>query len=146
MPPRNRLLRTVLALAAAAVLAFLLTPDASHGGEPAAAPPPEIPPAPEGFALDGDLERGRELFVKHCAVCHGERGEADGKLSPHLKPPPGNLPERVGERSDWELYLVVRDGGQAVGRSPVMVGFGERLDEQALVDVATFARSLQKSE
>jgi mono/diheme cytochrome c family protein len=132
----------VLALAAAGVFAFLLTPDDSHGGESPAAPPP----APEGFALDGDLERGRELFVKHCAVCHGERGEADGKLSPHLKPPPGNLPERVGERSDWELFLVVRDGGQAVGRSPVMVGFGERLDEQALVDVASFARSLEKSE
>jgi mono/diheme cytochrome c family protein len=146
MKPRNRLLRAVLALAAAGVFAFLLTPDDSHGGESPAAPSPDTPPAPEGFALDGDLEHGRELFVKHCAVCHGERGEADGKLSPHLKPPPGNLPERVGERSDWELFLVVRDGGQAVGRSPVMVGFGERLDEQALVDVASFARSLEKSE
>ena len=142
MRPDNRLLRTLLALAALAVLVFLLIPDSSHGSEAATA----LPPQPEGFALDGDLAHGQELFAKHCAVCHGARGEGDGKLSPHLKPPPGNLRQKAGDDSDWELYVIVRDGGQAAGRSPVMVGFGDRLPEKDLLDVVTFARSLGKKE
>jgi len=142
MKPTSRTLRTLLALAAIGVFAFLLTPQTSRGSET----PTAAPPAPEGFALNGDLAHGRELFAKHCAVCHGERGEGDGKLSPHLKPTPGKLPERVGQRSDWELYRIVRDGGPAVGRSPVMVGFGERLKPQDLMDLATFARSLERKE
>jgi len=143
MKAKSRTLRTLLALAAVGVFAFLLTPGSSRGSEAPAATPP---PAPEGFALNGDPAHGRELFAKHCAVCHGERGEGDGKLSPHLKPPPGKLPERVAQRSDWELYRIVRDGGPAVGRSPVMVGFGERLEPQDLMDLATFARSLERKE
>ena len=140
MPGRRPLLRLLASLAVAAALAAALA-DESRGG----APPP-LPPEPDGFALPADPEPGRALFVKHCAVCHGAEGEGDGQLSPHLKPPPGDLPQQVGERSDWELYLLIRDGGQAVGRSPVMVGFGERLSEAELLAVTVFTRSLGADE
>jgi mono/diheme cytochrome c family protein len=139
--PDRRFSRLLAALAVAAPLAA-----AAVAGEPAADAAPPLPPEPDGFALPADPEPGRALFVKHCAVCHGAEGEGDGQLSPHLKPPAGDLPERVGERSDWELYLLIRDGGQAVGRSPVMVGFGERLSDDELLTVTAFARSLGADE
>ena len=96
--------------------------------------------------LGGDVEAGRELFIKHCAVCHGDTGGGDGKLSPHLRPNPGNLAERVADRSDWQIYLTVRDGGTALGLAPTMVGFGERFSDQQIRDVAAYAHSLAKAE
>jgi len=142
-PTRHRL-ATLLLLAPLTLLSLAVAVPALTEEAPAdaAAPPPE----PDGFALPADPAPGRALFVQHCAICHGDAGEGDGQLSPHLRPPPGNLPESVGERSDWELYLVVRDGGQAIGRSPVMVGFGERLSDEDLLAVTAFARSLERGE
>lgn len=136
---------TLPRLAAAVLLPLLLLLPAALAAE-APADAPALPPEPDGFALPADPAPGRALFVQHCAICHGDAGEGDGQLSPHLRPPPGDLPERVGERSDWELYLVVRDGGQAIGRSPVMVGFGERLSDEDLLAVTAFARSLERGE
>ena len=131
---------------AAALLAPLLVLLPAALAEDTPADAPTLPPRPDGFALPAEPEPGQALFVAHCAICHGDAGEGDGQLSPHLRPPPGNLPERVGERSDWELYLLIRDGGQVVGRSPVMVGFGERLSDEDLLAVSAFARSLERGE
>lgn len=106
-----------------------------------------VPEPPEGFSLDGaDPASGEALFAKHCKVCHGATGAGDGQLSEHLNPDPGDLRAKAEERSDWELYLTVRDGGKAIGLSPVMVGFGERLSEQELKDVTAFTRDLARSQ
>lgn len=106
------------------------------------APAADLPPAPEGFALDGDLEQGKEIFLDKCAICHGDQGAGDGKLSGSIEPPPGNLQERVDAMSEWEIYKVIQMGGTITGKSPVMVGFGRQLDEQQLMDVATYTLSL----
>jgi mono/diheme cytochrome c family protein len=140
--PRRHPLRLLAALA----VALPLVAAVALAEEPATGAAPPLPAEPDGFALPADPAPGRALFVQHCALCHGDAGEGDGQLSPHLRPPPGNLPERVGERSDWELYLLIRDGGQAIGRSPVMVGFGERLSDEELLAVTAFARSLGEEE
>lgn len=54
--------------------------------------PYEIPDSPEGYAasknvvkspLDStsvDFEKGKELFNIYCAICHGEKGDGQGKL------------------------------------------------------------------
>lgn len=36
-------------------------------------------------------ERGKELFARHCAACHGERGDGQGIAAPLLFPKPRNL-------------------------------------------------------
>jgi mono/diheme cytochrome c family protein len=48
----------------------------------AAEPPPKTP------AL---LEKGKAVFAKYCASCHGQRGEGDGPAAKALKPRPRNL-------------------------------------------------------
>jgi high-affinity iron transporter len=134
-----------LAVALLASAAWLAACADGSAAEPAVAEV-KAPPPPDGFTLGGDAEAGAELFVDHCAVCHGDRGAGDGKLSKHLRPFPGDLAERVAERTDWQVYLVVRDGGQAVGLAPTMVGFGERFSDQQIRDVTAFVLSLAEKE
>lgn len=136
------LLFSVLLCAVLGLLALPALPGRGADAAETATPTP-----PEGFSLDGaDLADGEALFAEHCAVCHGATGAGDGKLSEHLNPNPGNLQERLDERSDWEVFLTVRDGGKAIGLSPVMVGFGERLSEQELTDVVAYTRELATSD
>jgi high-affinity iron transporter len=144
--PRRKLLLSLLALPLLAALVATAVWLATPGDGTAAETAVEVPPPPAGFALDGDADAGRELFVKSCAVCHGDTGAGDGKLSQHLRPNPGNLAERVAKRSDWQVYLTVRDGGTALGLAPTMVGFGERFSEQQIRDVAAYARSLAQTQ
>jgi cytochrome c oxidase cbb3-type subunit III len=104
------------------------------------------PPAPAGFQLQGDAERGRALFAKHCALCHGAAGDAKGKLAASLDPPPKDLTDgaRMAKVSDWEIYLAIRDGGQAIGLSAKMFGWGKILPDPAIRDLATYVRTLSR--
>lgn len=34
------------------------------------------------------LETGKKLYDRHCAQCHGEKGDGQGAAAPHLKPKP----------------------------------------------------------
>jgi mono/diheme cytochrome c family protein len=110
----------------------------------AAAPPKAPPEPPAGFALKGDARRGAPLFAKHCAICHGEGGHGDGRMAKSLKAKPRDFTdaERMAGISDWEVYLAIRDGGQAVGLSPVMFGWSRSLSDQQIHDLAAFVRTL----
>ena|SRR5947199_6796374 len=72
------------------------------------------PPAPADFHLNGDAERGKAVYVRTCALCHGVNGDAKSKMAETMKPKPIDFTDKalVDKRSDWELYLVVRDGGR----------------------------------
>ena len=100
------------------------------------------PPEPSGFRLNGDAQRGRALFLKRCALCHGETGDGHGRL--RVEPAPADLraPGVVGKRSDWELYVVIRDGGPALGLSVKMLAWGKVVPDQEIRDMAAFVRSL----
>jgi mono/diheme cytochrome c family protein len=100
------------------------------------------PPEPPGFKLGGDAKKGREVFLKRCALCHGETGDGRGRL--RVDPPPADLkaPGVVDERSDWEIYLVIRDGGPAIGLSGKMLAWGKISSDQDIRDVAAYVRSL----
>jgi high-affinity iron transporter len=47
-----------------------------------------VPPAPEGFQLNGDAGRGKAVFDKSCALCHGPAGKGDGPMAAGLDPKP----------------------------------------------------------
>jgi mono/diheme cytochrome c family protein len=101
-----------------------------------AAPPPE----PPGFKLKGDPKRGQPVYAKSCALCHGATGDGHGTLP--LKPPPADLRAVTPKRSDWEVYVVIRDGGPALGLSKQMLGWSKLLTDQEIRDTAAFVRSL----
>lgn len=105
-----------------------------------------VPPAPQDFQLNGDPGRGQAVFVKSCALCHGEGGQGDGSMAEGLDPKPKDLTDRavLAKRSDWEVYLVIRDGGKALGLSPQMFASKSLLKDQEIRDVAAYVRSLAR--
>ena len=104
------------------------------------------PPEPPGFRLNGDPVRGRAEYMQRCALCHGETGNGRGKLAASLNPKPVDFttPGMLAKRSDWELYVVVRDGGPAIGLSPKMLPWGKVMTDQQIRDAAAYVRSLAK--
>lgn len=105
-----------------------------------------VPPAPRDFKLSGDPGRGKAVYEKNCALCHGPAGQGNGPMSSGLSPRPKDLTSKavIGKRSDWEVYLVIRDGGKALGLSPQMFSYKTLLEDQEIRDVAAYVRTLAK--
>lgn len=105
-----------------------------------------IPPAPQDFKLNGDPGRGKAVFGKSCALCHGPAGKGDGSMAASLDPKPQDLTDRavMARRSDWEVYLVIREGGKALGLSTQMFSYKSLLKDQEIRDVAAYVRGLAK--
>jgi cytochrome c oxidase cbb3-type subunit III len=101
-------------------------------------------PEPPGFHLDGDARRGHLVYARTCILCHGENGNGRGKLAAGLDPKPRDFtaPGLLARRSDWEIYLVIRDGGKAIGLSSKMAGWSKVLKDQEIRDAAAYVRSL----
>ncbi|MEE8582046.1 MAG: cytochrome c [Myxococcota bacterium] len=100
----------------------------------------ETPAAPR----PADPVQGETLYQTYCASCHGPRGDADGPLSQALDPRPakhsdGSYMNGLGNE---HLLKVVRDGGVAVGKSPLMAPWGTILSEEQIRDLVAFTRSL----
>ncbi|MFT3800197.1 MAG: cytochrome c/FTR1 family iron permease [Burkholderiaceae bacterium] len=68
-----------------------------------------MPVAPKSLP---DLARGRSLYAKQCASCHGASGNGDGPAAVGLEPPPIAFTdaERARARSLMALYQVISQG------------------------------------
>ena len=44
-------------------------------------------------APEAEIARGRELFVNHCASCHGPNGTGNGPLAPAMRRTPPDITE-----------------------------------------------------
>jgi mono/diheme cytochrome c family protein len=108
-------------------------PPAAAGAE--AAPPPARP---------GDAAKGQPLYVNLCASCHGERGDGDGPLAAALSPHPARHSDGayMNALSDEHLFRVIKEGGPAVGKSPLMAPWASALRDDQIRDVIAFIRSL----
>ena len=102
--------------------------------------------APPDFQLNGDPERGKAVYAKSCAVCHGAAGDGKGKVAETMNPRPTDFHDAqyMARRSDWELYLAVRDGGKAVGLSPKMFAWKGLIPDQSIRDSVAYIRTLPR--
>ena len=59
-----------------------------------------------------DLARGKALYRRHCAACHGAQGRGDGPAAGGLEPSPSNFHdlERMAQRSAYGLYNTITLG------------------------------------
>ena len=64
----------------------------------------------ETQAAKGDVRKGQDLYVQHCAVCHGPEGKGDGILTFHL-PVPALTCLATQQKSDCELWKTIHNGG-----------------------------------
>jgi mono/diheme cytochrome c family protein len=99
---------------------------------------------------DGEAAMAQEFdaagqYQAVCATCHGATGAGDGPGAAALDPKPSNFgdPSFWAERSDEDLVKVIREGGVAVGKSPLMPAWGALFDqakaEAILAYIKTFA-------
>jgi len=97
--------------------------------------------APAGD-LRGDPARGAELFMEHCAECHGYDGKAEVVVM-HMDEPPRDQTDADYMRAlpDVFLYLAICKGGDAVGRSIVMPAWGDFLTDQEIRDLLAKIRT-----
>lgn len=84
--------------------------------------------------------RGGLVFANYCVTCHGVNADGNGRAARLYSPRPANL--RASNKNDDYIRLIVRRGGEGLGRSPKMPPWGEELTDEQINDVTSFVRSV----
>ena len=88
------------------------------------------------------LGYGRTMYERHCSVCHGPAGAADGPIiAPEKFPPvvPSLLQGAALGRSEGYLYGIIR-----VGRG-LMPAYGARTSDQDRWAIVNYVQQLQRA-
>ncbi len=99
------------------------------------------------FSIDafagGDAAKGKESYDQICASCHGATGKGDGVAAAALDPKPRDLSsaEYVSTLSDDHIFKVIKEGGPAAGKSPLMPAWGGVLSDDQINNVIAYIRS-----
>ncbi len=97
----------------------------------------------EGIALPAvapDVERGRRLYGRICATCHGASGRGDGPSAPGMDPPPTAFDDsRMNLVSPHQLYGAVRFGIEGTA----MPSYEGILDRERIWDISFFLMTLR---
>lgn len=75
----------------------------------------ELPRPPAGLLESGSARaHGRELYLQHCSLCHGERADGRGVRRHALSGPPADFTSSAWRSgtSPGEIYQTIRDGVQ----------------------------------
>ena len=112
-----------------------------------ATPEPATPePAAPAAAATGtpDAANGEQLYVTYCSSCHGARGAGDGPVAAGLDPKPAKHSDGayMNALTNAHLFKITKEGGPAVGKSPMMAPWGGTLSDEQIWDVVAFMRSL----
>jgi mono/diheme cytochrome c family protein len=91
-----------------------------------------------------DLAAGKADYGSYCASCHGPEGAGDGALAATLNPKPARHSDGayMNSLSDEHLFKVIKFGGAAAGKSPMMVPMNGMLSDQQIRNLVAFVRSL----
>lgn len=62
-------------------------------------------------STQASIQKGKEIYEKKCALCHGARGDGKGPASAGLSPRPTNFEDSHGEKmSDGEHFCKITTG------------------------------------
>lgn len=86
------------------------------------------------------VKHGSMLFASQCAMCHGKAGRGGGDMAKAIgvSVPDFKAPDRIGKRSDGELYYIITHG---CGEMPAD---GERLDPNRRWDMVNAVRVMSR--
>ena len=93
------------------------------------------------FELKGDAAKGEAHYKTLCISCHGEKGDGNGPAGAAMNPKPGNFTDPANAdriTPEW-VYKMVKNGGAANGKSPMMIAWSGALNDQQIRDVAAYA-------
>lgn len=89
---------------------------------------------------DAAVFRGGLVFTNYCVTCHGVTADGNGRAARLYDPRPANL--RTTDKNDAYVELIVRRGGEALGRSAKMPPWGDELTDEQVRDLVVFVRSI----
>jgi mono/diheme cytochrome c family protein/putative copper export protein len=86
------------------------------------------------------IRRGHDLFLTHCAVCHGTNGRGDGPAAAGLLQRPADLTaSHTADHTPGDIFWWVTHG---LGLA--MPGFGDQLSVEDRWDLVNFVRTLAR--
>lgn len=99
-----------------------------------------VPALAGGFELKGDAAKGETHYKTLCVSCHGEKGDGNGPAGSALNPKPTNFTDAANadRLTDEWVYKMIKDGGAANGKSPLMVAWASVLKDDQLRDVSAY--------
>ena len=97
-----------------------------------------LPPSPE------NLQKGEELFRRHCTACHGTSGRGDGPVALQWARLPRDLthPERQARLTDGEIFTKISQGHRHEG-DVIMPGLANRLSADDRWRTVLYVRTLR---
>jgi mono/diheme cytochrome c family protein len=118
-----------LGIGALAILTFATV--VALPGTSRAADPKPIPPEA--------VKQAKDIFTGRCTPCHGPAGKGDGPASAGLTPKPRNLGDPAWQKSvtDEHVEKIIKFGGAAVGKSPMMPGKPDLMAKPEVVRALT---------
>ena len=108
-------------------------PPPPSSGSPGAKPES----GPQGGHRGADpVEKAHQMFETVCAMCHGMSGMGDGQAAANLNPKPRNYTDPAWQASvtDDQIRQTILQGGQAMGKSPMMPGQPQLKDQPEVLD------------
>jgi cytochrome c oxidase cbb3-type subunit 2 len=92
---------------------------------------------------EGNLLRGKEVFLQRCVGCHGLKGDGKGPGASFLSPPPADFTDKDdaccgGDTGPGDFYYRILRGWTGTG----MENFGERLSVDDIWRVVLFVKTI----
>jgi len=91
-------------------------------------------------------DAGATAYNTYCVACHGAAGAGDGVAGAALDPKAADFtaPGFFDTRDDAALFKVVKEGGAAVGKSPLMAAWGAVLSDEQVKAVVEHIKTFKK--
>jgi cytochrome c oxidase cbb3-type subunit 2 len=92
---------------------------------------------------EGNLLRGKEIFLQRCVGCHGLKGDGKGPAASFLSPPPADFTDKDdaccgGDTGPGDFYFRILRGWTGTA----MENFGERLSVDDIWRVVLFVKTI----
>ena len=92
---------------------------------------------------EGNLLRGKEVFLARCVGCHGPKGDGQGPAATFMSPPPADFTDKDdaccgGDTGPGDFYYRILRGWPGTG----MENFGERLSVDDIWRVVLFVKTI----
>ena len=78
------------------------------------------------------MPEAKSFYAGRCVPCHGAAGRGDGPTGMALTPKPRKLSDKaiMSKISDDQILKILKAGGAATGKSPLMPAFAHLTDAQ----------------